>query len=197
MKYTIRTILTGLFSLGLLGLLATAQSTSLGDYARSIRKDHKPVATNKVYDNDNLPRNEALSIVGNATDDSSQTQSSDGTQPANTQSSTPGAITPGQPADERQKAYEEWKGKIAGQKSKVDLLSRELDVAQREYRLRAAAFYADAGNRLRNAGAWDKEDAQYKSQIAAKQKALDDAKKQLEDLQEQARKAGVPASMRQ
>jgi hypothetical protein len=76
------------------------------------------------------------------------------------------------------------------------LLSRELDVLQREYRLRAAAFYADAGNRLRDAGAWDKEDAQYKQQIAAKQKAVDDAKKQLDDLQEQARKAptSAPAS---
>jgi hypothetical protein len=67
----------------------------------------------------------------------------------------------------------------------------------REYRLRAAAFYADAGNRLRNAGAWDKEDSQFKEQLAAKQKQLDDAKKQLEDLQEQARKAGVPSSMRE
>ena len=50
-------------------------------------------------------------------------------------------------------------------------------MTQREYRLRAAAFYADAGNRLRGSGTWDKEDAQYKQQIAQKQKALDDAKK--------------------
>ena len=33
--------------------------------------------------------------------------------------------------------------------------------------------------------------------MAEKQKKLEDAKKQLEDLQEQARKAGVPASMRE
>ena len=64
-------------------------------------------------------------------------------------------------------------------------------------KLRAAAFYADAGNRLRNEATWDKDDAQYKQQIAEKQKAVDDAKKQLEDLQEQARKAGVPSSMRE
>jgi len=47
-------------------------------------------------------------------------------------------------------------------------------------------MYADAGNRLRNAGAWDKEDAQFKQQIADKQKALDQAKQTLDDLQEQA-----------
>ena len=45
--------------------------------------------------------------------------------------------------------------------------------------------------------AWDKEDAQFKDQMADKQKKLDDAKKQLEDLQEQARRAGVPSSMRE
>ena len=51
-----------------------------------------------------------------------------------------------------QKANDEWKQKIADQQGKIDLLSRELDVTQREYRLRAAAFYADAGNRLRGSG---------------------------------------------
>ena len=76
-------------------------------------------------------------------------------------------------------------------------MSRELDVIQREYRLRAASFYGDAGERLRNAAAWDKEDAQYKQQIADKQKALDDAKQHLDDLQEDARKAGVPPAMRE
>ena len=73
------------------------------------------------------------------------------------------------------------------------MLTREVDVTQREYRLRAAAFYADAGNRLRNQGAWDKEDAQYKQDLAKKQKALDDAKKAVDDLKEKARKAGMPA----
>ena len=68
---------------------------------------------------------------------------------------------------------------------------------QREYRLRAAAMYADAGNRMRNQVAWDKEDAQYKQRIADKQKVVEDAKQKVEDLQEQARKSGVPANMRE
>jgi hypothetical protein len=58
-------------------------------------------------------------------------------------------------------------------------------------------MYADAGNRMRNSADWDKQDAQYKQQIADKQKALDDAKQKLEDVQEDARKAGVPASVRE
>ena len=58
-------------------------------------------------------------------------------------------------------------------------------------------MYADVGNRLRNSAEWDKQDAQYKQQIADKQKALDDAKQKLEDLREAARKAGVPSSVRE
>ena len=73
----------------------------------------------------------------------------------------------------------------------------EAEVASHQLLLRAAAFYADAGNRLRDQGAWDKEDAHYKQQIADKQKSIDDAKQQLDDMQENARKAGVPSGMRE
>jgi hypothetical protein len=52
-------------------------------------------------------------------------------------------------------------------------------------------MYADAGNRMRNSAEWDKEDTQYKQQIADKQKALDDAKTKLDDIEESARKAGA------
>ena len=67
----------------------------------------------------------------------------------------------------------------------------------REYRLRAAAMYADVGNRLRNSVSWDKEDREYKQQIAEKEKAVADAKQKLDDMQESARKAGVPSSVRE
>jgi hypothetical protein len=58
-------------------------------------------------------------------------------------------------------------------------------------------MYADAGNRMRNSGTWDKEDADYKQKIEQKKKAVEDAKKELEDMQEDARKAGVPSSVRE
>jgi hypothetical protein len=58
-------------------------------------------------------------------------------------------------------------------------------------------MYGDAGNRLRNSADWDKQDAQYKQQIADKQKALDDAKQKQDEMQEDARKAGVPSSVRE
>jgi hypothetical protein len=182
------------------GPLRAQQTESLGDYARTIRKEKdKQPPTSKKYDNDNLPRNDSLSVVGNAPE-----QPADNAAAANTEqpsaeaapATAPAASAPSAAA-EQQKTNDSWKERIADQKNQIELMSRELDVMQREYRLRAAAFYADAGNRLRNSGAWDKEDAQYKQQIAAKQKAIDAAKQQLSDLQEQARKAGVPSSARQ
>ena len=186
---------------GMLVTVAGGQTESLGDYARSVRKDEKP-ASAKKYDNDNLPKSDKISVVGNATESSpedansastpadSSAQPKDGATP-----STPAAQDAGKPAgsSDAHKANDEWKQKISEQQAKVDMLTREVDVTQREYRLRAAAFYADAGNRLRNQGAWDKEDAQYKQDLAKKQKALDDAKKAVDDLKEKARKAGMPA----
>jgi len=187
---------------------ASAQDAPLGDLARQVRKQ-KPAPTAKTFDNDNLPKDDRVSVVGQASE-----QTSEGNvQDANNATAQP-ADPSGQPADAAAKAgtgqqksssdeeqgkkqalWKEWQNKIKQQREAIDLANRELDVANREYRLRAAAFYADAGNRLRNSAAWDKEDGQYKDQIAAKQKTLDDAKKTLEDMQERAHKAGVPSSI--
>jgi hypothetical protein len=82
-------------------------------------------------------------------------------------------------AADRQKAPDEWQKKLDKQKEKIDALNHELDLDQREYKLRAAAIYGDAGARLRNATEWDKEDTQYKSSIDGKQKALDAARQEL------------------
>jgi hypothetical protein len=43
---------------------SSTSGNSLGDYARQIRKDPAPKSQPKVYDNDNLPTDDKLSIVG-------------------------------------------------------------------------------------------------------------------------------------
>lgn len=166
----------------LLGVtLAPAQS--LGDYARTARKNKpQPSTTSRYFDNDNLPVNEQLSVVGPAPT----------TGAANGQPAASAAVVDQAAAKaDRQKATEEMQKKIDQQKEKIDALTHELDLSQREYRLKAAAMYGDAGNRLRNAAQWDKEDSQYKSDTESKQKELEGARQQLEELQEQARKAGM------
>lgn len=194
MKHITYVWLAGVMFAGSLAIPSRAQDQPLGDYARKVRQEKtKAQPANKKFDNDNLPTNDKLSIVGNAAP-----APEEGAADADKSAEKAAEKEKGpESAEQRQKAYDGWKQKIADQKEEIDRLGRELDVVQREYRLRAASFYADAGERLRNSAAWDKEDAQYKQQIADKQKALDDAKQHLDDMQEDARKAGVPSSMRE
>jgi hypothetical protein len=165
----------------------TPDQSSLGDYARKIRKDPPSAkAKPKVFDNDNLPTDDKLSVVGQ--------QAANGA-PAPVQDKDAAAKASQDDQTKKQGDWKAWQDKVTTQKDQIDLASRELDVLQREYQLRAASMYADAGNRLRNSTDWDKQDADYKQKIADKQKAVDDAKQKLTDLQEEARKAGVPSSM--
>jgi len=184
-------------------------SPSLGDYARKVHKDPSTVAKPKVYDNDNLPKDNKLSVVGPAPAvDADSVAASDKSSSADSKAASDAKAGDAKTADgkagakptddeqaKKQAEWKGWQGKLAGQKEQIDMTSRELDVTQREYQLRAAAIYADVGNRMRNAAAWDKEDEDFKQKIADKQKALDELKQKLNDLQDQARKAGVPASM--
>jgi hypothetical protein len=181
----------------LLASPAAAQTTSqaqgqssLGDYARKVRKDPAAKAKPKVFDNDNLPTDDKISIVG-------PPPAADATgKPADSKDAPakPAASADDQQA-KKQAAWKAWQDKLTAQKDSIDLASRELDVLQREYQLRAAAMYADVGNRMRNATQWDKEEAEYKQKMADKQKAVEDAKQKLEDMKEEARKAGVPAAL--
>jgi hypothetical protein len=188
----------------LAGMTASAQS--LGDYARTVRKDKgQPTAASKHYDNDNLPKTDHLSVVGQApaqAADSGEAKTNEqaaenSPTDSNGQSTDPAAAPKKDDPAERQKVYDEWKKRIQEQKDRIAELEKELDITNREYRLRAAVMYADIGNRLRNSAAWDKEDRDYKQQIAQKEKAVADAKQKLEDIQEDARKAAVPSSIRE
>ncbi len=177
----------------------TSDQSSLGDYARKVHKDPAAKAKPKVYDNDNLPTDDKLSIVGTQTTASADNPSSDPNAKAAADNKDTTADKPAADDEKakKQSEWKDWQSKISAQKDAHDLAARELDVAQKEYQLRAAAMYAVVGNRLRNSTQWDKEEADYKQKIADKQKAVDDGKQKLDDLEEQARKAGVPASMRE
>jgi len=162
--------------------LSTASAQSLGDYARTARKNKaEPSPTTRHYDNDNLPTTETLSVVGQS-------------PAANSAASVPAEAskaTEQKAAVDRQKAADELNKKIQDQQEKINALNHELDLDQREQRLRAAAFYTDAGTRLRNPGQWDKDQAQNANDATDKRKALDAARQQLEQMQEDARKAGM------
>jgi hypothetical protein len=159
---------------------STAAQQSLGDVARTARKNKaEQTPASRHFDNDNLPTSEGLSVVG-------PTPAAD----AKAGTETKEVTTTDTSAAQRQKAADEWKDKIDKQKAKIDSLNHEVDLDQREIRLRQAALYADPTLRSRNLQ-WDKDDAQYQTDLANKQKDIDAARQSLDQMQEEARKAGV------
>jgi predicted RNase H-like nuclease (RuvC/YqgF family) len=163
-------------------LAATAQSESLGDYARAMRKQKRPPAK-MVYTNDNLPTTTTISVVG---------------QPPLTTEESPAAG----PQDEKAKtepkedktSEAKAQDQISQQKKKIADLEHELDLLQREYKLQVANYYADAGTQLRDQKNWSDQEAKYRADIADKQKQIDEAKAQLQEMQEQARQADAQSS---
>ncbi len=205
-----RTLCLSIASSLLFALCATtagsAQDDSLAAQARQVRKN-KTTTQTRTFDNDNLPREDKLSIVGSpqppadanppAAAAPASTSTADASAKDKSANVSDNNVSAKDAASKKQAEWSQWKDRIVAQKEAIDLSQRELDVTEREYKLRMAAMYADVGNRLRNSTNWDKEDADYKAQIEAKRKALVDAKQKLEDMQEEARKAGVPASIRE
>src|SRR5689334_24978114 len=111
----------------LLSGLASAQSVA--DIARANRKAKAQQTTNKVYDNDNIPREQGLSVVG--------------PQPSSNATSDSGTQAKAAPAQSKPSAVDQsdaTKKRVDAQKEKVDTLSKDLDLTQREYRLRAVAM---------------------------------------------------------
>jgi len=181
---------------------SNAPEQPLGDYARGLRKDKKPVAAKK-FDNDNLPMEDKLSVVGGSQNSATTTTATDETastaaaqpEPTNQAAKLPPSVQPGQSQEEMQVVYGQWQDKISTQRDKIDQDSKQLEDLQREYRVRETQLYGDPGNRLRND--WEKEAQEYKQRLDEKQKDLDDAKAGMDNLEESARKAGVPNSVRE
>src|SRR5262249_59855183 len=97
-------------------------------------------------------------------------------------------------ADDDQKNIDSWMKLINDEKKEIRQLERELNVAQREAGVRSAVYYADASTMLRDSAKYSEDSRNLKSEIDTKTQALADARAKLEDLQEQARKAGISGS---
>lgn len=168
-------------------------SVSLGEAARKARQNQSQPSPNvKVYDNDNLPKSGNISTT---TGDYAGVAA-----PASTSrtSSATGAAAAGKDAssdEAKKKQADEFQQKAGDLKKNIDQLSRELDVMQREQRLRAAAYYGDAGTKLRGANQYAADDKKYQETLQAKQAELDAAKATLDQLRDDIRKAGLPSSI--
>ncbi len=179
MKRLVLVVFTFLFSVVVWG---QQQQQSLGDIARQNRAHKKGSAAVRLND-DNMPRTLTANADENApkTDDKAVKDDKDKDKDKDAKAAA-------KPSSEQiVKAVE-------AQKQEISRLQRELDVAQREQRLRAAAYYGDAGTMLRDQAKYTEDSRKLQDEIDGKKQALDTAQKKLADLQEQARKAGVSST---
>jgi hypothetical protein len=204
----------------------SASDQPLGDYARAVKKDKKQTAKSFDNDNiptvdtlsvvgnsatsdaQNTPPNPAVTGGGKNFQGGKQHGSANPAVAGNDANDSPAAdkpageeklptVTPGESMADREKVYGKWEEKLAEQKGKVDSLSHSIDTLQREYQLRQAQVYYDPASRARNDVSSDKLAADLKKELDEKQQALNDAKQGMDDMQENARKAGVPESVRE
>jgi hypothetical protein len=169
-------------------LAVCAQAQSLGDAAREQRTNKPEAPQSKVFTNDNLPTGGGITIVG--VPEAPPAAAPKGRAAAAAAASDGGAPS----AEDQAKAADKIKADVQKQKDQIAQLERELDVSTREWKLRQAAYYADAGNQLRDPKAWADAERKYNDETTQKQQAVADAKQKLDDLQEQARKSGLPSS---
>src|SRR2546423_1692262 len=136
---------------------AQDQGVSLGDAARTqqAKKGH-PSPNAKVYDNENLPKGGNISTTtgsGYTSTTTTATNSTNAFESGSTSARSSGAKSKDSKepsAEEAAKEQEaEFRQKVDEAKKNIAQLERELDVLEREERLRVAVFYGDAGNRMR------------------------------------------------
>jgi hypothetical protein len=178
MKKILPLIVVMSFALG-----AWAQQ-SLGEIARKNRAKKKPASIISLND-DNMPR----TLTTNPDDDSAK----DADKTAATAKSDQKKEA-ADAAKEKEEASKKLADEVKKQKDEVARLQHELDIAQREQRLSAAAFYGDAGVQLRDQAKFAEESRKKQEEIDGKTKAIDTAQQKLADLEEVARKAGLSSS---
>lgn len=152
---------------------------SLGEIARKYRAQKKPTPTIRL-DDDNMPR------TLNANPDEDVKKQADAGENTATEEKTRKEAS-----DQSKEATEKLAAQIRDQKEEISRLQRELDVTEREQRLRAAAYYADAGTQLRDQSKFAEDSRKQQEEIDSKKQALTAAQQKLDDMQEQARKAGL------
>jgi len=166
---------------------ATLSGQTLADSARAAQKNKRTnTATNKVYTNESLGAHAPNDAPAKSADDAKKSDKADAKSDKDADDTDP--------AEAKKKAADELKQKYEKQKAELATLQRELDIAERENKLRGATFYADAGNRLRNEQKYAEDDRKYQADVANKKKAIADGNAALDKMKEEGRRTGVPLS---
>jgi len=149
-------------------LACFSHAQSLGDVARQQRQKQQakdPNAAHKVVTNDEIP--ESPDASSDSSDDTEGTP----------ESSVPVTSTSGK------KTAEQWKAEIQARKARIATLQSQVD------KLNGSVHFVEA-NRYTNGVQYNQYQLKKQQEAQRLQKQLDGEKKQLEDAQESARKAG-------
>jgi len=175
-----------MFMMCLFVAAAAAQEQSLGDVARANRaKKHSSASAIKL-DDETVARSSSSS-----TSSEPDTAKKADDKTADAKDADAKDTSKVSPAEAQKQKDEDLKKQIDAETKEIAILQRELDVAQREARLRAAAYYGDAGTMLRDQAKYAEDTRKEQDEINNKKQALDAAQQKLADLQEQARKSGI------
>ena len=174
-------------------LSVPAMGQTLADMAREARKNKPatPVASEHVYTNESLNLKPAPSI---GTDSAADKGAKKDAKASDAEASSGGATADSDeasPEDAKKKQAADFKEKIEAAKTELAQLQRELDVRQREDKLRVAQFYSDAGNRLRNEKQYAEDTRKNQAELEDKQKKIADTQSKLDKLRDEARRAGL------
>lgn len=154
-------------------------SPSLGDLARRQRQQHakdaqsKDAKTPKVFTNADLPSHSA--------DD-------DHPDDAEAQKGDAAKALPAVPSGEMKEGSEQLKSEIQEQKSQVAEIQKQID------RVNSSIHFAP-GNCVRGCEQWNDRQQQKQQQVEQLQTQLAERKKELEEMQESARKQGFGSSV--
>ncbi|HZR64713.1 MAG TPA: hypothetical protein VFA85_06150 [Terriglobales bacterium] len=193
MRHTLAAILL-VFALFPFSVADESDSAPLGDVARATKRSSPEKTPVRTYDNDNLSPTETPNVSKTTPSDNSE-RTKAGTDVQSSQTSSTAAtqedeedgvarIKEGQSPQERTKAYSAWKDRITKKKEEVDKLAREINDLETNPPQGVAVYHL-----------WP-DWAKYMIMLQEKHKVLDEARDQLSDLQEQARKTGVPSHFR-
>ncbi len=161
-----------------------AQEVSLGDYARKQREQQKPASpTTKVYTNDDI----ASAPVAAAKDTSAEDKSKDKKAAASKEEKTK--------AEEMAKQADEFKQRVGEQKAKIAEIQRNIEVSNREYKLRTVDWYTNAGNALLDPKKYKDMGDAHDKEIADLQKQLADANAALDKIRDEIKAAGLSSSL--
>jgi hypothetical protein len=168
--------------------LVGVQAQSLGEAARRIRAQKNPALkakADRVYDNANMPRSTSISVIG-------------GTEPvaAPAKSAAVGTAPAASTADAAKAEETAWKAKFAKARGDLAAEERRLDMLQRELNLAQIQAYSDPNQANREAFTRNEVNKRT-AEIDQQKQVVEAAKKALADLEEELRKKGLPSGWAQ